>query len=303
MPDPFSAQADTDFTRARLREILSRIGGFLAPRPRRILSLDEVKAFLKPRSEAYRGVIPVPVALIVGSEGRYRDFARGFLPRHEHLRPRWVRVDLAHYRDIPLPPIRLYELGGAYFVRDGNHRVSVAKLRGAETIDAEVTSLGSEVAIKADMTLDELKKAVIGYEKAVFYKNTGFGRITGDQNLDFSSPGRYDEIMENILVHKYYINQASSSEISLDDAIRSWYQNVYAPIVDTIKAERLAVRFPGRTPSDLYAYMVKHWGVLKRSYGVHLPAQDAARDFSRRYGKDLWRRVRDFFSRKQRPEA
>ena len=296
MPDFYSDMAETDFSRARLREIFLRIAGFLVPGQRRLLGLDEVKAVIKPGPEAYRGVIPVPLKLIVGSEGRYRDFARGFLPRHEFLRPRWVRVDLARYRDIPLPPIRLYELGGAYFVRDGNHRVSVASLKGALEIDAEVISLGSEVRIRPDMTIEDLTQAVIGYEKEQFYLNTDFGWVTGDPGLDFSTPGRYDEIMDHILVHKYYINQGTVREISLHDAIGSWYSEVYRPIVDTIKTERLASRFPGRTAGDLYAYMVKHWDELKRQYGIHLSAETAVRDFSRRYGKDLWRRLRDLFS-------
>ncbi len=295
MSDQWSALAETDFSRARLREILYRIGSFLVPGQRSMLSLDEVRAILKPRSESYRGVVPVPVDRIVGSEGRYRDFARGFLPRHDYLRPRWVRVDLAHYKDIPLPPIRLYELGGAYFVRDGNHRVSVAKLQGAETIDAEVISLGSELRIEPDMTLEDLRRTVVAYEKSRFYTETGFGVITGDFELDFSTPGRYDEILEHILVHKYYINQGIGEEIGMPEAIDSWYRNVYKPILDTIRAERLATRFPGRTECDLYEYMVKHWGGLKKAYGVQLPAAEAARDFSRRYGKGFWERVRALF--------
>jgi hypothetical protein len=38
-------------------------------------------------------------------------------------------------QDITLPSILLYEIGGVYFVRDGNHRVSVAKIKGVEFID------------------------------------------------------------------------------------------------------------------------------------------------------------------------
>lgn len=296
MSDHFSAMADNDFSKARMRELLFRIAGFLVPGQRQLLGLEEVMAVIKPKSEAYRGVIPVPVDRIVGSEGRYRDFARGFLPKHDHLRPRWVRVDLAHYKDIPLPPVRLYELGGAYFVRDGNHRVSVAKMKGAAEIDAEVISLSSEIRIEPDMTIEELKKAVTAYEKAQFYEHTRFGELTGDTELDFSSPGRYDEIMEHIATHKYYINEGSSAEISMDEAIISWYEKVYKPIADTIRADRLAQRFPGRTTSDLYAYIVKHWGTLKKRYGLQLPAAEAARDFSARYGKDFWQRVKTFIT-------
>jgi hypothetical protein len=233
--------------------------------------------------------------MIIGSEGRYRDFARGFLPKHDYLRERWVRVDSAHYEDIILPPIRLYELGGAYFVRDGNHRVSVAKLQGALEIDAEVVSLGSNVRIQKGMGIEELKEALIAYEKKEFYAQTLFGQITDDSALDFTSPGAYDQIVEHILVHKYYLNEHTDQEIDFVMATDSWYREVYLPIAETIRSENLDARFPGRTVSDLYLYIVKHWDSLKKKYGVHLSPSEAARDFTSRYGSSMLGKINSFF--------
>jgi hypothetical protein len=297
MPDPFDALAETDFSRARLREAFAHIGSFLSPGKRQLLALDEVRFILKIKGEAYRGVIPVPVDMIIGSEGRYRDFARSFMPRHDYLRDRWVRVDSAHYHDVILPPIQLYELGGAYFVRDGNHRVSVARMQGAVEIDAEVVSLGSAVRIEKGMSMDELKKAIVDFEKKEFYAQTLFGQITDDTDLDFTSPGAYDQIVEHILVHKYFINQESRQELDFVVALDSWYRTVYAPIAGAIRAERLVARFPGRTVGDLYLYIVKHWDALKKRYGIHYPAIDAARDFGSRYGSGFWKNLRAYVGR------
>ena len=138
MSDFAAQRAEDDFDRARVRETLARMQAFLNPGSRELLALDDVREILKPSGEVYRGMKAVPLSLIVGSEGRYRDFDRTFMPKANHLKPRWVRVDVAHLRDVVLPPIQLYEVGGAYFVRDGNHRVSVARLKGIEAIDAEV---------------------------------------------------------------------------------------------------------------------------------------------------------------------
>jgi len=297
MPDTFDDMADIDFSRARMREALSRIGGFMSPDRRQLLALDEVRSILKIRGEEYKGVIPVPLDLIVGSEGRYRDFARGFLPRYGYLRDRWVRVDSAHYHDVILPPVRLYELGGVYFVRDGNHRVSVAKLQGALEIDAEVTSLSSAVRIDKGMDMNDIRSALIDYEKREFYAQTLFGQVTDDADLDFTSAGAYDQIVEHILVHKYYINEKSELEIDFVMAIDSWYRTVYSPIADTIRAERLDARFRGRTVSDLYLYIVKHWDALKKRYGIQYPAAEAVKDFGTRYGKGFWKNVGEAFSR------
>lgn len=286
----FENQADEDFSRARTRELLSHLAGLLDPARESLLPFEDVVAILKPGAQTYVGVEAIEVDRIVGSEGRYRDFNRHFLPRREFLRSRWKSIDMAHYEDVPLPPVRIYEVGGVYFVRDGNHRVSVARMRGQTMIDAEVTKLDTLVDIKPGMTLEDLKRELILYEKRLFYEKTEFGAITGYEGLDFTSPGRYDEIMDHILVHKYYLNQGFEGELSFADALWSWYENVFRPIILTIQDEGLLFRFPGRTASDLYMFLVQHWDELKRKYGLSFSLGEAARDYSDRFGTSpLWR--------------
>lgn len=293
MPEWFANQAEDDFTKARTRELLSRVSSLMDPSRGSLLPLEEVLAILKPESETYVGMEAVPLDRIVGSEGRYRDFDRHFLPKKEFLKNRWVSVDLAHYRDVPLPPIRIYEIGGVYFVRDGNHRVSVARSRGAAMIDAEVTRLDSAIPLRPGMTLEEIRKEVIAYEKRRFYEKTGYGRITGDDSLDFTSPGRYDQILEHILVHKYFANQSRTDEMTFEEALRSWYERVYSPILAAIAEGGLVSRFPGRTSSDLYMFIVQHWDELKRKYGLSYPIDAAARDFGDRFGATPLKRAKD----------
>jgi hypothetical protein len=273
-----------DFSRARGRALLARIQDFLKSGHDRMLSFNDVKDILKPKNQVYRGTQTVPIRLIAGSEGRYHDFNKYFLPRSEHLRYRWERVDEARIMDIILPPIQLYEIGGVYFVRDGNHRVSVAKAQGVEFIDAEVTSMATEISMSPSMTTEDLTKALIAYEKKIFYEKTQFGELTGYGDLDFTSPGRYDEIYNHILVHKYFLNQHTSEEIPFSKALVSWYNKVYRPVIDIIKEQWLLLHFPGRSPGDLYVWIVKHWDFLKKKYGVYSLAE-AARDFSRKYGQ------------------
>jgi hypothetical protein len=281
-------QASSDFSRARGRAILSQLQHFMHTGKDRLLSFNDVKDILKPKNEVYRGSQIVPLKLIVGSEGRYRDFNKYFLPRSEHLRSRWERVDEAHLQDIILPPIQLYEIGGVYFVRDGNHRVSVARSQNVEFIDAEVTSLATEINIKPSMTVDELREALVAYEKNIFYEKTGFGDLTADQGLNFSVPGRYDVIYHHILAHKYFMNQNREGEIPFSEALVSWYNNVYSPIIAIIREQWLLANFPGRTGGDLYVWIVKHWDFLKKKYGGYSLAE-AAGDFSKKYGQSRGR--------------
>ncbi|MDR0561160.1 MAG: transcriptional regulator [Spirochaetaceae bacterium] len=285
-------QASQDFNKARNKAILSRIQHFMHLDKDKLLSFNDVKDILKPKNQAYKGMQIVPVNLIVGSEGRYRDFNKYFLPRSERLRNRWERVDEALLKDIILPPIQLYEIGGAYFVRDGNHRVSVARSQGVEVIDAEVISLSSEIAINPAMTTDDLRHSLIQYEKHIFYEKTEFGTLTADYDLDFKAPGQYDVIYNHILVHKYYLNQGKTEEITFAEALVSWYNKVYSPIIRIIKDEWIEVDFPGYTPSDLYVWIVKHWDFLKKKYGVHYSLAKAARDFSHKHGQSKGRVLR-----------
>ena len=228
----------------------------------------------------------VSIDLIAGSEGRYKDFDNHFFPKSTHLRQRWERIDQAHLTDVILPPITLYEIGGLYFVRDGNHRVSVAKSRGCEMIDAEVISLQSEIKLKAGMSKNKILKTVVEYEKREFYSETNFGDITDDWSLNFTSPGQYDVIYQHILIHKYYINQNQTEEISMPDAILSWHNQVYLPVINIIKKQKMMKKFKGRTPSDMYVWIIKYWDDLKTKFGNDYSLDTAASDFSNEFGSN-----------------
>jgi hypothetical protein len=92
-------------------------------------------------------------------------------------------------------------------------------------------------------------------------------------------------IYNHILVHKYYLNQEREGEIPFEEALVSWYREVYQPIIKIIKEEWLRFNFPGRSESDLYVWIVKHWDFLKKKYGVHYSISCAAEDFAAKYGK------------------
>lgn len=90
-------------------------------------------------SQHYIGMQTVPLAAIRGSEGRARDFDLEFNPRQNGTRGRWIAIALAHLRGECLPPVSLIKVGDVYFVRDGHHRISVARALGQQYIEAEVT--------------------------------------------------------------------------------------------------------------------------------------------------------------------
>jgi hypothetical protein len=284
-------QAKEDFNKAKSRANLDTLINRFAPERRELLSFEDVKELVKPGGESYKGMRAVAVSQITGSEGRYRDFTRAFLPKREMLRHRWESVDRAYLGYVDLPPIRLYEIGGVYFVRDGNHRVSVAKTQGIERIDAEIVSLKSKIVLKPGMTKLELKNEVIRFEQQQVFSQTELGEIVNPDEIVFTATGRYFELIKHIEVHKYFINQDREDEISFLEAARSWNENLFAPIINLLSEQKIHRRFPGRTKADLYMWMIRHWDELKRSHGSSYPLEAAVSDYSSRFGKNFGQRV------------
>jgi hypothetical protein len=136
-------QVQHDFHRARrkasLRRLRNRLGRDSAHE--RLLSFEEAKGILAQWTQSYRGMRIVEVNKITGSVGRWRDFDGSFLPLNVSMGERWGRIDRAYHRGDELPAVSLYKIGEAYFVRDGNHRVSVARYHGVVAIDAEVVEI------------------------------------------------------------------------------------------------------------------------------------------------------------------
>lgn len=106
-----------------------------------LLSFDEVFQYLKKQPHSKLGLQPVPLEQIVGSSGRYNDFDLAYNPRRKSSDNRWVNVAKARYQSVALPPVMLYKVGEAYFVEDGNHRVSVARINGEKYIKAKVIEI------------------------------------------------------------------------------------------------------------------------------------------------------------------
>lgn len=285
-----TAQTEEDFNRAKNKAFFNEIQHFLSPEEASLISLNDVKQMIKPTNETYIGMKVIPIEKIVGSEGRYNDFDNRFFPKSSHLKNRWEHVDQAAIESIDLPPIKVYEIAGLYFVRDGNHRVSVAKSRGTEFIDAEVVSLQSEITLKKPDNINDIIRQIINYEKRVFYSETGFGDITDYWCLDFSRTGRYDVIYNHILTHKYFINQNKTEEVSMEEAILSWFNNVYLPLAINIRKKHILRSFPKRTVGDLYVWIVRYWNDLKIKFGNDVPIDQAITKFKKTYKIPFYKR-------------
>jgi hypothetical protein len=127
-----------DYRRVTFMGSLHRVWSSLPGRSNKLLSLDAVTDRLPVISRHYAGIRAVPIRRIRGSEERSDDFDADFRPTQTHTKDRWVRIAMARRLGTMLPAVELIQLGDDYFVRDGHHRVSVARAMGEEYLDAEV---------------------------------------------------------------------------------------------------------------------------------------------------------------------
>ncbi|MBI1877556.1 MAG: hypothetical protein HYR94_04880 [Chloroflexi bacterium] len=117
---------------------LGQIGSALSGRPRYLLNLAEIEANCSIHNRYSAGMQMAPICQIRGSQGRCNDFDQNFNPLQNHLKSRWLGVATARQLGKTLPPVELTQVGDIYFVRDGHHRISVAKALGQIEIEAEV---------------------------------------------------------------------------------------------------------------------------------------------------------------------
>lgn len=258
------AQAQRNFQQARMGAFWQDVWALLTGKNIDLLRFEEVKQRLRLRDERYLGLQEIPVDKIVGSVGRYKDFTRSFLPRTNSVRSRWQRLDAMARGAEGFPPIEVYKVGDAYFVIDGNHRVSVARQIGMPTIEAYVTEYPTAVPFDEKTQLDELNIKE-GY--ADFLRETRLDILRPGSEVILTEPARYRQILEHINVHRYFLGIDLKRPVTKDEATASWYDNVYMPMIDLIRKYDVIEFFPGRTEADLYAWLIKHQEALRLQHG------------------------------------
>ncbi|MBC8163362.1 MAG: DUF4032 domain-containing protein [Roseiflexaceae bacterium] len=274
--------AQENFKDARRKAFISELIDSVRRRPSELLSFDEVRMRLNVRGQRYLGHQTILLDKIVGSEGRYADFDRRFLPRKEMLKGRWSNIDQAMIQAIELPPVELYKIGDVYFVRDGNHRVSVARQQGSAYIDSFVTELLVDVPLDQSLSVRDL---MLKEEYSDFLEWTNLAALRPQQRIEFSAPGGYLDLVRHINGHRYYMGLDRDRTIERDEAVADWYDMVYMPIVQVIRAQDVLRAFPSRTEADLYRWIIDHRWYTRERTGSDPSPETATTDYVATYGR------------------
>jgi nucleotide-binding universal stress UspA family protein len=289
-PGDLTFSAVQDFRTARRRATFERILSRLSGRSPDLLSYEEVRRKLHAIETPRHELREIPLSSIVGSLGRYNDFTRSFLPISESSRDRWARVKGVSESASGFPPIEVYQIGEAYFVKDGNHRVSVARQADARTIQAYVTEVHSDVPLTPDIQPDDL---ILKAEYADFLDHTHLNDLRPDADLTVTVPGEYGRLEEHIRVHRYFMGLEQQREIRMEEAVTHWYDRVYLPVVQVIRERGLLRDFQQRTETDLYLWTSEHRAALESEFGLHIETHEAALDLAQRFSP----RARRFVAR------
>ncbi len=260
------------FERARRRHAYRRLARVLAGgSPSGLLRLDEATRRLRPFSRHYAGLRAIPLHQVVGTDSRPGDFDRDFLPLRPGIGERWRRVEEA-FPDGNFPPIVVYQLGDVYFVVDGHHRAAIARQRGMQMIDAEVTELKARWHLRADADVVELIHAE---QQWIFLEESGLAvaRPEACICIDFSRLTGYIELLEIIQVHGYHLMLEEQRVLAPAEIAADWYDRVYLPALESFRREGLV---PQGTEADLFLCVhQRRRELLPHSNGIAL--EDAAR--------------------------
>jgi hypothetical protein len=240
--------AQFDFGRARRKRALAQI----AARMRRdsdftaILPFDEVVRALGRRGERYLGLRTIELDSIVGTVDRGREFDRRFNPTSGRVRPRWERINTAQRKGQAMPPIDVYRIAELHFVKDGHHRVSVARALGHKDIDAYVTEIITELGAGREIRLRDLP---LKSHQRLFYERVPLP-ADARAEIKLSDEWRYAALAEAIEAWGFRVSQERGVLLSRSEVAEEWYDDEYRPVVEMLREADL-IRH-GMTETEAY---------------------------------------------------
>lgn len=284
-------RAIQDFDSARARAWRRSLRTILTGHVPRLRSMEPMLKAAGIEARAAGGVREIPLDKIVGSvapEAKTSDFDPGFLPINRRMRERWTRIYQAMVEGDELPPIDVYKVDDSYYVIDGHHRISVARNLHRDTINARVINVRTRAPLAAGTDPRSLLQAA---EYAAFLETTQLHRTRPQARLECSRLGRYDEILNHILGHAYFMSLEQHRQVPLPEAAASWYDHVYHPIARAIRKHDVLERLPGWTEADVYVEVTRRWLEASKE-GEPVGPDPAIEELLAEHARRWWRRRR-----------
>jgi hypothetical protein len=217
----------------------------------RLLSLDEVTGRLPGFGRSYVGVQPVPVDRIVGTLDRSGAFDQEFRPLLPSSTARLESIARA-FPDGTFPPINVIEFGGDFFVVDGHHRIRLARQRGMEFIDGEVTRVSTPYRLPPDVDLPTL---IHTEQRMRFLDASGLGRARPGSDITFSRIQGYPELLEVVHAFAHVRCTTVGRLLPAEETAGRWHDEAYLPGVAALRREGVDRLYPYKTDADLWLWV------------------------------------------------
>lgn len=269
---PLSA-ARTEFQRAYRKAALQKALAAVTGEQTRLLDFDEMREKLKYSASTHLGSREIPLKAIVGSVGRSQDFTHSFLPANPQDEMRWASLRAHLAEGNPIPPIDVYQLGDAYFVIDGNHRVSIARQLGLVDIPAYVTVVKTRVPFSKQ---DTPEMVLCKQRYAEFLELTNLDSLRPGSNLLMTFCNEYELLLSQIEVQRYFLWRDTRVEYPYPEVVGEWYDHLYLPVIETARSFELPGLFPERTEADLFILMTEHRVELQKQLGAEVEGVQVA---------------------------
>jgi hypothetical protein len=289
------SDAQSDFSRARRARLLADIGRRLRREPDDValmLPFEEVVEALGRTGQHDLGLQVVPLDAIVGSVDRTVDFDRGLRPTSGRLRSRWERINAAQRRGEALPPVSLFKVGALYFVRDGHHRVSVAKSLGRSDIDAYVVEVETRVKLGEDTLVSDLP---LKDHERLFRERVPLP-ADARARISLRDPWDFGTLAEAVEAWGFRAMQNRGTYMDRAQVAHHWFTEEYEPVVELLRAGDLIAE--GETETEGYMRVAAdRYRVLR----THEWSDDVLDQLRREERRHKWRRRPP--PRQQRPKG
>jgi hypothetical protein len=233
-----AVDAQHDFLRARRRATMARVAARLRGEPddvRQILPYEEVIDALGFVGEQRVGPAVVKLDDIVGTVDREREFDRRFRPTTGRVRSRWEHIAAAMRRGEAMPPVDLLQIGEIYFVRDGHHRISVARALGRTDIDAIITEVHTRVGALQTITYADLPTKSLERE---FFERVP---IPDDARTEIqvADAWNYARLADNVEAWGFRLSQDRGEQLSRRETAYLWLETEYRPVITMLREAQL----------------------------------------------------------------
>jgi hypothetical protein len=254
--------AREDFVRARRRQALSAARRRLYGRPATydmLLPFDEVVAALGWRGSRDLGEHLIDPDSVVGSVDRTTGFDRLFRPTSADVERRFTRVDAAVRAGEQVPPIDVFRIGDVHFVRDGHHRVAVARALAWTTISAHVIEVLTVVGADRDLRVEDLP--VKGHER-LFAERVPLP-LRMRARIELRRPEGYGQLADSVEAWGFRYLQQRGTLLDRAQVAETWFVQEYEPAVQLLRDAGLLT---GGTETEAYLRLSYERYRLMRSH-------------------------------------